>query len=83
MAALDPTAVSAMFVLVMASRKPTCEQLSAAVGSTIPDVLRPGLDVVFDSINPGLYVVPWATTAQSAAATSPRSNARRYCEPAW
>ncbi|MEU0509774.1 G/U mismatch-specific DNA glycosylase [Amycolatopsis sp. NPDC006125] len=39
----------------MASSRPTREQLAAAAGTTIPDVLRPGLDVLFCGINPGLY----------------------------
>lgn len=34
---------------------PTKEQLAAAHGATIPDVLAPGLDVLFCGINPGLY----------------------------
>ncbi|AIJ27028.1 G/U mismatch-specific DNA glycosylase [Amycolatopsis methanolica] len=39
----------------MAFSRPTREQLAAAAGTTIPDVLRPGLDVLFCGINPGLY----------------------------
>ncbi|PSK98205.1 G/U mismatch-specific uracil-DNA glycosylase [Murinocardiopsis flavida] len=35
--------------------RPTKAQLAAAHGTTIPDVLAPGLDVVFCGINPGLY----------------------------
>ena len=35
--------------------KPTREQLAAARGATVPDVLAPGLDVLFVGINPGLY----------------------------
>ncbi|WP_034594087.1 G/U mismatch-specific DNA glycosylase [Hamadaea tsunoensis] len=35
--------------------RPTKEQLAAAYGKTIPDVLAPGLDVVFCGINPGLW----------------------------
>jgi TDG/mug DNA glycosylase family protein len=35
--------------------KPTREQVAAAAGSTIPDVLAPGLTGVFVGINPGLY----------------------------
>ena len=34
---------------------PTREQLAAARGRTVPDVLAPGLDVLFCGINPGLY----------------------------
>ncbi|GAB3578276.1 G/U mismatch-specific DNA glycosylase [Amycolatopsis endophytica] len=39
----------------MTSSRPTREQLAAAAGTTIPDVLAPGLDVLFCGINPGLY----------------------------
>ena len=35
--------------------KPTKEDLAAAFGKTLPDVLAPDLDVVFCGINPGLY----------------------------
>jgi TDG/mug DNA glycosylase family protein len=35
--------------------KPTKEQLVAAVGKTVPDVIAPGLQVLFCGINPGLY----------------------------
>jgi TDG/mug DNA glycosylase family protein len=35
--------------------KPTAADLKAAVGRSIPDVLAPGLDVLFCGINPGLY----------------------------
>ncbi|WP_199429127.1 G/U mismatch-specific DNA glycosylase [Qaidamihabitans albus] len=38
----------------MASR-PTREELAAAHGRTIPDVVAPGLRVLFCGINPGLY----------------------------
>ena len=37
------------------STRPTRADLAAAQGATIPDVLAPGLDVVFCGINPGLY----------------------------
>jgi TDG/mug DNA glycosylase family protein len=37
------------------STRPTKDQLAAAHGTTIPDVLAPGLDVLFSGINPGLY----------------------------
>ena len=37
------------------SRKPTREELLEAAGKTIPDVIAPGLDVLFCGINPGLY----------------------------
>lgn len=39
----------------MLSRKPTKEELVAAVGKTLPDVIAPGLRVLFCGINPGLY----------------------------
>jgi TDG/mug DNA glycosylase family protein len=35
--------------------RPTSADLRAAVGRTIPDLLAPGLDVLFCGINPGLY----------------------------
>ncbi len=35
--------------------RPTREELQAAVGRTIPDVIAPGLTVLFVGINPGLY----------------------------
>ncbi|MGK3200149.1 G/U mismatch-specific DNA glycosylase [Amycolatopsis sp. MEPSY49] len=35
--------------------RPTKDQLAAAHGTTIPDVIAPGLDVLFCGINPGLY----------------------------
>ncbi len=35
--------------------KPTKEQLLAAEGKTVPDVIAPGLRVLFCGINPGLY----------------------------
>ncbi|RNL85024.1 G/U mismatch-specific DNA glycosylase [Halostreptopolyspora alba] len=34
---------------------PTKDDLAAAHGVTIPDVIAPGLDVLFCGINPGLY----------------------------
>jgi TDG/mug DNA glycosylase family protein len=37
------------------SSRPTKEQLAAAYGTTIDDVLRPGLRVLFCGINPSLY----------------------------
>lgn len=36
-------------------RKPTKEDLLAAAGKTVPDVIARGLDVLFCGINPGLY----------------------------
>ncbi|MFC4564757.1 G/U mismatch-specific DNA glycosylase [Nocardiopsis mangrovi] len=38
-----------------ASTRPTRDQLAAAHGATVPDVIAPGLDVLFCGINPGLY----------------------------
>jgi len=35
--------------------KPTKEQLIAAAGKTVPDVIAPNLAVLFCGINPGLY----------------------------
>jgi TDG/mug DNA glycosylase family protein len=35
--------------------KPTAEQLRAAEGKSVPDVIAPGLKVLFCGINPGLY----------------------------
>src|SRR5215218_7716246 len=35
--------------------KPTAEQLAAAASKRIPDVIAPGLRVLFCGINPGLY----------------------------
>ncbi|WP_410662702.1 G/U mismatch-specific DNA glycosylase [Amycolatopsis sp. lyj-84] len=35
--------------------KPTKDELAAAYGKTIDDVIAPGLDVLFCGINPGLY----------------------------
>src|SRR3977135_587670 len=37
------------------SLKPTREQLTEAAGKTLPDVIGPGLRVLFCGINPGLY----------------------------
>ena len=36
-------------------RRPTAEELEAARGRTVPDVIAPGLKVLFCGINPGLY----------------------------
>jgi double-stranded uracil-DNA glycosylase len=35
--------------------RPTKEQLAAARDAVVPDVIAPGLDVLFCGINPGLY----------------------------
>jgi double-stranded uracil-DNA glycosylase len=37
------------------SRRPTREELAAAAGRTVRDVIAPGLRVLFCGINPGLY----------------------------
>ena len=36
-------------------RRPTREEVAAAKGKTLPDVIAPGLAVLFCGINPGLY----------------------------
>ena len=38
-----------------APRRPTPEEIAAALGKTIPDVIGPGLQVLFCGINPSLY----------------------------
>jgi TDG/mug DNA glycosylase family protein len=35
--------------------KPTRQQLLEATGKTVPDLIKPNLDVLFCGINPGLY----------------------------
>ncbi|HEU4480396.1 MAG TPA: G/U mismatch-specific DNA glycosylase [Actinomycetota bacterium] len=37
------------------TERPTKEEIAAAFGRTIPDVIGPGLDVLFVGINPSLY----------------------------
>ncbi len=39
----------------MRQRKPTVEEVRAAKGKRLPDILAPGLKIVFCGINPGLY----------------------------
>lgn len=39
----------------MKPTRPTREEVQAAAGKTIPDVIAPGLRVLFCGINPGLY----------------------------
>lgn len=39
----------------MRPRKPTVEEVRAAYGRRLPNILAPGLTVVFCGINPGLY----------------------------
>src|SRR5918911_5106787 len=36
-------------------RKPTKEEIAAAAGKIVPDVIAPGLRVLLCGINPGLY----------------------------
>jgi double-stranded uracil-DNA glycosylase len=36
-------------------RRPTKDEIAAAAGSTVPDLIAPGLAVLFCGINPGLY----------------------------
>jgi TDG/mug DNA glycosylase family protein len=38
-----------------AVRKPTKEEIAAAEGTTLPDIIAPDLAVLFCGINPGLY----------------------------
>jgi TDG/mug DNA glycosylase family protein len=40
---------------VTAPRRPTRQEVAAAHGRTVPDVIAEGLDVLFVGINPGLY----------------------------
>jgi double-stranded uracil-DNA glycosylase len=40
---------------VSAPRKPTPQQIAAARGRTVPDIVGPGLRVLFCGINPSLY----------------------------
>ncbi len=42
-----------------ASRRPTKAELLAKVGNKVPDVIAPGLQILFCGINPGLYSA-WA-----------------------
>src|ERR1051326_3282497 len=39
----------------MPPARPTADDLAAAAGKTLDDVIAPGLDVLFVGINPGLY----------------------------
>jgi TDG/mug DNA glycosylase family protein len=36
-------------------KRPTAEELKAAAGNSVPDLLAPGLTILFCGINPGLY----------------------------
>jgi double-stranded uracil-DNA glycosylase len=37
------------------ARRPTAAEIAAAKGRTIPDLIAPGLSILFCGINPGLY----------------------------
>lgn len=39
----------------MPAKRPTPEEIRAAAGKTVPDVIAPGLKALFCGINPGLY----------------------------
>ena len=41
--------------LVIVQRKPTSEEIRAAYGKTVPDIIAPDLHVLFCGINPSLY----------------------------
>jgi double-stranded uracil-DNA glycosylase len=45
----------AALVMIARMRRPTKSEVQAAAGKTVPDVIAPGLDVLFCGINPGLY----------------------------
>jgi TDG/mug DNA glycosylase family protein len=51
----DPTDRKGHLVLGVSVRRPTPAELAAAEGRAIPDVVRPGLRVLFVGINPGRY----------------------------
>jgi double-stranded uracil-DNA glycosylase len=42
-------------IAAVSTRRPTKEELIAAAGKTLPDVIAPNLKVLFCGINPGLY----------------------------
>src|SRR4051812_29475571 len=42
-------------VRLSGSRKPTRQEIAAAHGKTVPDLIGPGLRVLFCGINPSLY----------------------------
>src|SRR5689334_3020428 len=50
-----PRALRDLPRVVIPPPTPTPDELRAAVGKTVPDVIAPVLDVVFCGINPGLY----------------------------
>lgn len=41
--------------IILGPFRPTAAQLAAAKNATVPDLIRPGLKVLFCGINPGLY----------------------------
>jgi TDG/mug DNA glycosylase family protein len=43
------------FMMMTQPKKPTRAEIQAAAGQTMPDVIGPGLRVLFCGINPGLY----------------------------
>lgn len=52
---IHDTAARAAESEAMAERRPTKEEIAAAGSRTVPDVIAPGLLVLFSGINPGLY----------------------------
>ena len=36
-------------------RKPTTDEVRSAIGKTVPDLIVPGLEILFSGINPSLY----------------------------
>jgi len=42
-------------VLLTNFRKPTREEVAQAYGETVPDLIRPNLNILFSGINPSLY----------------------------
>ena len=49
------TVCATLNIIIATPWKPTKQQLLAAEGKTVPDVIAPGLRVLFCGINPGLY----------------------------
>lgn len=41
--------------IIIVQRKPTTEEIRAAYGKTVPDIIAPNLPVLFCGINPSLY----------------------------
>lgn len=42
-------------ILVTKTKRPSPDEIAAAAGRTVPDLIRPGLRILFCGINPGLY----------------------------